>query len=125
MIHRDHEPNWGEWFRMCLACLLLILAAALLNRALAKPPPDADPALAPWFHSLHQPDTGISCCDLADCRPTDYRTVADHYEVYVGDEWRAVPPNKVIKRLDNPTGHAIVCWTPLNGIMCFVKGPET
>jgi hypothetical protein len=91
----------------------------------AAPPPDADPAQAPWFNSLHQPGSGISCCSIADCRPVDYRTVGDHYEAYIEGEWRPVPPDKVITRADNPTGRAVVCWTKLSGIMCFVRGPET
>jgi hypothetical protein len=100
---------------------LLLLAAPLR----AAPPPDADPAMAPWFNSLRQPGSGISCCSIADCRPVDYRTVDNHYEAFIEGEWRAVPPEKVITRADNPTGRAVVCWTKLSGIMCFVRGPET
>lgn len=91
----------------------------------AAPPPDADPAQAPWFNSLRQPGSGISCCSMADCRPVDYRTVDNHYEAFIEGEWRAVPPERVISRADNPTGRAVVCWTKLSGIMCFVRGPET
>jgi hypothetical protein len=100
----------------------LLLTAATSH---AAPPPDADPAMAPWFNSLRQPGSGISCCSIADCRPVDYRTVDNHYEAYIEGEWRAVPPDKVISRADNPTGRAVVCWTKLSGIMCFVRGPET
>ncbi len=54
--------------------LAALLAASPAN---AAPPENADPALAPWFQSLRQPETGMSCCDIADCRPTEYRTVGD------------------------------------------------
>jgi hypothetical protein len=101
--------------------LALLLAAS----AAAAPPPNADPALAPWFRSLLQPGTGMSCCALADCRPTDYRIKSDHYEAMVGGKWVAVPPDKILQRTDNPTGHAIVCWTPQRGIMCFVRATES
>jgi hypothetical protein len=50
--------------------------------------------------------------------------VADHYEVFVDGKWLRVPPDLVLKSLDNPTGRAVVCWTPTAGIMCFVRGPE-
>ena len=92
--------------------------------ALAAPPPDADPSLAPWFRGLHVPGTGTSCCSMADCRPTDSRIVGDHYEVFVEGKWLLVPPDLVLKNLDNPTGRAVVCWTPTAGILCFVRGPE-
>jgi hypothetical protein len=103
------------------------VAALMLtaNSAAARPPPDADPMLAPWFEDLRQPDTGQSCCSIADCRPADYRIVEDHYEAFVDDQWMAVPSDKVLRRLDNPTGRAVVCWTRTLGIMCFVTGPET
>ena len=26
---------------------------------------------------------------------------------------------------DNPTGRAVVCYTPTLGIVCFIRGPET
>jgi hypothetical protein len=99
----------------------LVLAAS----AAAAPPQNADPALAPWFRSLLQPGTAMSCCALADCRPAEYRVNADHYEVLVGGNWMSVPPDKILQRTDNPTGHAIVCWTPQRGIMCFVRATES
>jgi hypothetical protein len=104
-----------------------VLGLALLfgSAAVAAPPENADPALAPWFQSLHQPGTGISCCSIADCRPTEYRTIGDHYEALIEDRWTAVPPDKVLDRTDNPVGRAILCWRPSLGIMCFVRGTET
>jgi hypothetical protein len=108
--------------------LRLVALAALLASAApvaARPPPDPDPKLAPWFESLRQPRSGASCCSIADCRPADYRTRGDHYEVKLHDEWVEVPAEKILHRLDNPTGRGVVCWTPIVGIMCFVPGPET
>lgn len=91
----------------------------------ADPPPNADPALAPWFRSLMQPGTGISCCSLSDCRTTDYRVQGDHYEALVGESWFPVPPDRILQRTDNPTGRAVVCWTPQRGIVCFVRATES
>jgi hypothetical protein len=85
--------------------------------ALARPPPNPDPKLSPWFESLRQPDTGASCCSISDCRPADYRIAGDHYEAFLEGKWVPVPQQKVLHRLDNPTGHAVVCWTPAVGIM--------
>jgi len=102
------------------------MVATLLigGRAHAAPPPDADPALAPWFRGLQAPDTGQSCCSITDCRPTETRTRDNHYEVLIGERWLMVPSEKILSRSDNPTGRAVVCWTPTLGIMCFVHGPE-
>ncbi|HUZ75824.1 MAG TPA: hypothetical protein VMU87_22785 [Stellaceae bacterium] len=104
----------------------VIPAAALLAASvgLARPPANADPALAPWYQSLRQPGTQVSCCSLADCRPTDYRTGANGYEAYIEGSWVAVPPDKVLRRVDNPTGRAVVCYLPGWGILCFVTPDE-
>jgi hypothetical protein len=130
MLERDTLPTAVVAFALAVrrrgtraigSALALLLAAS----AAAAPPQGADPALAPWFRSLLQPGTGMSCCALADCRPTDYRIKSDHYEALVGGKWVAVPPDKILQRTDNPTGHAIVCWTPQRGIMCFVRATES
>jgi hypothetical protein len=99
--------------------------AAFAVTATAQPPPNANPAFAPWFRSLLQPGTNLSCCSIADCRAADYRIRRDRYEVLIGRRWLAVPPSKILQRTDNPTGRAIVCWTPELGIMCFVRTSES
>jgi len=104
---------------------LLLLAAA---------PPEADGALAPWFHSLTVPDTGGECCGVADCRNLPVRADGERYWVLYDGEWVAVPDDAVLDRADNPTGDYIVCvqrdfWR--NGVQrgpmvrCLVKPPRT
>jgi len=108
-----------------MARLLLAVALVLPAAADAAPPADADPTLAPWFRSLRIPGTSISCCSVTDCRATEYRIEADHYEALIGERWLVVPPDKILQRTDNPTGHAVVCWTPQRGILCFVRATES
>jgi len=105
----------------------LLLAAAFTMFAgpgFARPPKNADMSMAPWFQSLRQPGTGMSCCSIADCRPTDFRIKDGHYQAMVDGDWQNVPAETVLERMDNPTGRAVVCYTPYRGIMCFIKGPE-
>ena len=108
--------------RIILAAAGLLLAANAA--AAAAPPPDADNSLAPWFQSLRQPGTGTSCCSVADCRTTDYRTQGDKYEALIDGRWIIVPAEKILQRADNPTGRAVVCSTPALGILCFVRAAE-
>jgi hypothetical protein len=103
---------------------LLLGAVVAVAPVRAAPPENADPSLSPWYNSLRQPGTGALCCSIADCRPTEYRITRDHYEALVEGIWRDVPPDRVVKREDNPTGRAVVCWTPTAGVLCFIKGPE-
>jgi len=116
------------------ASILAVTVALLAGHSIqAAPPPNADPALAPWFQSLQQPGTGISCCSISDCRPTEFRTKGDLYEVLIApgtfdvtdQRWLTVPPDKILQRTDNPVGRAVVCWRPSLGIMCFIRGTET
>src|SRR5215510_8006667 len=69
-----------KWVVAAVACAGLALPAD------ARPPPNADMTLAPWFQGLRQPRTGMSCCSIADCRPTDFRTNGSHYEAMVDGE---------------------------------------
>ena len=105
--------------RFILVALLFCNATAY-----AAPPEHVDYALAPWFQSLRQPGSGASCCSIADCRTTDYRTDGDGYEALIDNRWMVVPADKILQRTDNPTGRAVVCWTPQRGIMCFVRAAE-
>ena len=93
--------------------------------ARATPPDNADATLAPWFQSLRQPGTGISCCSMADCRATEYRTSGMGYEAFIDDKWLIVPQDRVLDHQPNPTGRAIVCYMPGRGILCFVRPAET
>lgn len=96
-----------------------------LGGAAAEPPDNADPALGPWFQSLHQPGTGVSCCSIADCRLTEYRSDADGYEALIAGKWLTVPAERILQKIENPTGRAVVCYLPGRGILCFVRPSET
>jgi hypothetical protein len=97
----------------------------------AAPPPGADPDLAPWFRSLRQPNTDLSCCDRSDCRTVQYRIVDGHFQAFIGSEfarwqnppyaWVDVPDGSVLHRHDNPTGEGVACWAGMR-IICFVEG---
>ena len=100
--------------------------------ALALPPDNADPALAPWFKSLKQPGTGAECCSISDCRAAEVRRDSQGYEVKVDQKWRLsatfwlrVPPERILDERSNPTGGAVLCFTPEAGILCFVPPPES
>jgi hypothetical protein len=98
------------------------------------PPNGADPAFAPWFRSLRQPQTNQSCCDMADCRTVQYRTSGDHFQAFIGNEfprwtnppgeWVDVPNANVLHRRDNPTGEGIACWFQ-GQVVCFIEGNGT
>ncbi|MFL5255649.1 MAG: hypothetical protein ACJ8AI_22680 [Rhodopila sp.] len=108
-------------------CLVSICPAPLR----AAPPPYADPALAPWFRSLHQPRTNQSCCDRSDCRTVQYRIIDGHFQAFIGGEfarwqnppfaWVDVPEDSILHRHDNPTGEAVACWSGRT-IICFIEG---
>jgi len=110
---------------LLMSIIVLITLAFFVTHARGQPPEGADPSLAPWFQSLHQPGTGVSCCSIADCRQTDYRTNGYGYEALIDGAWLVVPSEKVLHRVDNPTGRAVVCYMPGRGIMCFVTPEES
>ncbi len=82
--------------------------------------PAEDPNAA-WYQSLRTA-AGTTCCSLADCKETDYRiTRAGDVEALTeAGDWVEVPPDKILKRTENPTGYAVMCYTPSFGVLCFV-----
>lgn len=110
----------------------LIVLILLASNAMASPPPNADPKLAPWFQSLYNKRTGGSCCSIADCRNLPVKIVDGHYEVFYHNEWIDVPPDVVSERVDNPTGDYVSCvrdfyadGIPMPQIDCFILSPRT
>lgn len=105
--------------------LIAIAYMALLVGAIAAPPEEGDLSLAPWFKSLSASD-GTPCCSIADCRRTVSRLTAEGYLALIDDAWVVVPWDRVLRRVDNPTGEAVVCCAPRTKIiLCFVRPPET
>ena len=114
------------------AIVVGLVWALVRGVAIANPPADADMSLAPWFQGLHQPGTGMLCCSIADCRVAEVRHDAEGYQVKVDGRWGLsaafwlrVPPERILDRTDNPTGQAVLCFTPSAGILCFVRPPDS
>lgn len=106
--------------------------ALLITPVHAQPPDNADPRLAPWFKSLKQPGTGAECCSMSDCRTAEVRRDSRGYEVKIDRKWHVssefwlrIPAERILEAGDNPTGGAVLCYTPEAGIICFVPPPES
>jgi hypothetical protein len=93
-----------------LLFISILISVAVLS-ASAQPPPGADPnsEIAKWFKSLKSND-GHPCCDVSDCRRVEARLVNGSYEALVDDQWAKVP-DAAIRRIENPTGQYIACYT--------------
>jgi len=118
--------------------LVAALVLGLANLALAAPPPNTELTNQQWFESLLQPGgRHLPCCSIADCHVTTSRVTIAGYEVVIEDSWVAVPADRVVQQISNPTGSAVVCYrhilNPGNsgdidqpGIMifCFVRPPD-
>jgi len=111
-----------------IAVAAILLAAMAPLTARAAPPPNADPALSPWFESLRTKN-GLSCCGEADCRRYQVRIENGHYAIHHRGEWVEVPDDAVDhSRTDNPTGDYIACVVPNRTpalVLCFFTRPST
>ncbi|MEA2775714.1 MAG: hypothetical protein QOF90_1120 [Acetobacteraceae bacterium] len=124
-----HRTIKGRRTVFAIAVSSLLTGSPITVRA--APPTDADPNLTPWFRSLRQPQTNLSCCDRSDCRTVRYRIVDGHFQAFIGGEfsrwqnppyaWVDVPDNNVLHRHDNPTGEGVACWAGAQ-VICFVEG---
>jgi hypothetical protein len=61
-----------------------------------------------FYKDLKIPGSKTSCCNLADCRPTQIRTNGDHYEVMKDGRWIKVQTEKIVKTTA-PDGGAHIC----------------
>lgn len=117
---------------MKLFGLLLLLASiaafSAMPGAYGRPPPDADLRMAPWFQSLRNPVTGLSCCGQSDghvLSDSQWRIGRDGYEIRVRGRWEPVPPEAILNGVDNPTGGVVAFFPPDgNPIYCFVREAE-
>jgi len=116
--------------RLGWLCIAVVLAWPIVVRG--APPENADPALAPWFQSLHNA-AGAFCCDQADGRATEHVRVANDgsYSALIDERWNNDPPawvpvpkGAVLDRPDNPTGRYVVFWTAGAGVICLVRPAE-
>ncbi len=130
------------------ATALATVAWMVAFSVLAAPPPGTDlnsPEHA-WWGCQMQPDTGVTCCNVADghvLKDEDWRLVPAgkgtdaHYEVRIVGVWIPVPPGKVINETQrcgpepNVEHRAMAkVWysPPINGaiesitIFCFEAG---
>jgi len=132
----------GRWLkirRVAGGFFVTAIILALPHLALAAPPSDTELTNQRWFESLLQPGgRHLPCCSIADCHITTSRVTNAGYEVAIDDSWIAVPAERIVQHVSNPTGRAVVCYrhvlNPANsgdidqaGIMifCFVRPPET
>lgn len=108
---------------IAVAALAALAVALALSPALPAPPPGADPngPMARWYRGLQIPGTGVSCCDAADCRQTIARQAGQGWEAQTPDGvWVPIPAARVLPDDAHPGGAAVMCWTPLTGVLCFV-----
>lgn len=81
-----------------------------------------------FYNGLVTPETKVSCCNLADCRPTSGRTVGANYEVQINGVWVAVLPGKIVKRTAPDWGFHVCAPQLFDGnpehVYCVILPPE-
>jgi hypothetical protein len=133
VVERTPPFALSRWLRSAgfVAALLLSVVCS----AAAAPPPDTALTYQQWFESLKQPDEHhLPCCSVADCHFATARASGIGYEVAIETAWVAVPSDRILERVSNPTGRAVVCYrhildidndhNDIIRIFCFVRPPE-
>ncbi|MEY9885424.1 hypothetical protein ABIA43_006958 [Bradyrhizobium sp. USDA 328] len=128
--------------RSCkLLCSMVLLGSTATVRAqetghdaVHRRHPPQDQALHEKFYSTwHMPDNpGVSCCNSADCYPTDIKYIDDQIYARRREDGRyiLIPPQKVERNRDNPDGRNHLCapppaLSPLDSVYCFALGGAT
>lgn len=115
---------------LCAFCCLPVAAMAQHSH------PKADEELHVKFYSTWmKPDEPTkSCCNLADCYPTEVRYVGTNIYAQRREDrrWLLIPPAKVERHRDNPDGRNHMCAPPPTAtsyppdtVFCFSLGSGT
>ena len=116
---------WRMWLRHRAKPANLFRAVPLMACVAAMPSFAHGP-----YTDWRRPDVGGSCCSDADCSTaSDFRIKGGRYEVLFQDRWIAVPPEKVLRNVQNPDGNPHLCAIPLQDgsvtIFCFLPPSAT
>ena len=75
-----------------------------------------------WYKTLVSPQSGISCCNDKDCRPTRaYIDESGAWRALLNGQWISVPREKVLNT-KAPDGNSHICANEFGMIFCFVGG---
>lgn len=100
--------------------IVSLFAATLLGTLLPAHAEDR----GSWFKKLMRPDTGTSCCDIADCHRTDADWRGGQWWAVVQGQWTPVPPEKELRNKTSIDGDAYICSSQHPSstvtIYCFV-----
>lgn len=105
---------------------LIIVAFLALVWAIATfAPPVLAQDMGAWYKSLRMPTTGISCCDISDCKRTQARFTEEGWKAKLPDgSWVSVPETRILWDKEHPTGAAVLCASPhpqnYGQVFCFV-----
>lgn len=104
----------------CFVLLFVIALSPTGNAQEHRTHPISDLPLHERFYSTwYMPDQPTrSCCNKADCYPTEVRVVGDiiYARRREDGKWLRIPPQKVKHKRDNPDGRNHLCAPPPAGI---------
>src|SRR5256885_15133467 len=104
------------WKRMRLACagaaILFMPSAAVAQH---RHPPQDEALHEKFYSSWYMPDDpSKSCCNKADCYPTEIKYVSGNIYARRREDGKyiPIPPQKVERNRDNPDGRNHLCAPP-------------
>jgi hypothetical protein len=119
----------------CFLLLFIIAFSQTGNAQEHRTHPISDLPLHERFYSTwYMPDQPTrSCCNKADCYPTEVRVVGDiiYARRREDGKWLRIPPQKVEHKRDNPDGRNHLCAPPPtrsslpDTVFCFALGSGT
>ena len=132
------EARLDRIFWYCVGIFMGIVFTLALHSAQAQEqhshPPQDVPIHEKFYSSWMMPDNpNKSCCNKADCYPTEARFHAGHWQARRREDgkWLFVPAAKIERNRDNPDGRNHLCapppgsYHPPDTVFCFSLGGGT
>lgn len=98
---------------------LLPVSLFLVAAGIAAAGPARAEDTGSWLRSLRQPDTGLSCCDISDCRQTEADWHSGQWWAKVDGQMTPIPKQKELQK-SSADGEAYVCAGQQRKIYCFI-----
>lgn len=119
---------------ICAAALAATASFALGQDGSHQHPPQDEPLHEKFYSTWYMPDNPArSCCNKADCYPTEARFRNGHWfgRRREDGKWLPIPAAKIERNRDNPDGRSHMCAPPptasypTDTVFCFTLGTGT
>lgn len=118
------DPQYGSWFRSLLQPGTGISCCNEADCRFVEYHESSDPKFPYEAKVLPAYPGGVAEYDKDGKVVNGKSDDSFHFPTAQAEVWVKIPAETVLRDMRNPTGFAVMCWTPALGPLCFVIAPQ-